>query len=238
LTCDNFYEKKQKKLPAQGYEGVMSGPSLKLFVKRKKTVHLRRRGYDSLMAKLDNWLWDVSLNDEKAFRDMFERYYANLCIYAKRFIQDLHTREDIIQDVFCAIWINREKINHTMPITNYLVTCVKHHCLNYLRRNDKYAFDEGLEPEKIPVYAEGEENMFFLHELEDMFNRTLAGLPEEYRIAFEMSRLENKPSGEIAEKLGVSVRTVERYRNKAIEILKTELKDYLPLLCLFLHVRL
>jgi RNA polymerase sigma-70 factor (ECF subfamily) len=204
----------------------------------KKTIYLLAKGLQLLMAKSDNWLWDTSLNDEKAFRQMFEYYYANLCVYAKRFIQNPDTREDIVQDVFCSIWINREKIDYNIPIANYLITSVKHHCLNYLRKNSKYELDEEFEIGKIPVYAENEENLFFLHELEEMFIRTLASLPEEYRIAFEMSRLENISTNEIAKILGVSVRTVERYRNKAIEILKTELKDYLPLICIFLHVRL
>ncbi|MDR0394163.1 MAG: RNA polymerase sigma-70 factor [Tannerella sp.] len=165
---------------------------------------------------------------------MFEHYYANLCVYAKRFIPDLATREDIVQDVFCSIWINRKKIDCSVPLTNYLMTSVKNHCLNYLRKNSKYEIGEKSELERIPLYAENDEELFFLHELEEMFAKTLAGLPEEYRIAFEMSKMKNKSTGEIAETLGVSVRTVERYRNKAIEILKTELKDYYPLICLLL----
>lgn len=190
------------------------------------------------MAKQNDWLRDVSLNDEIAFQQMFEHYYANLCMYAKRFIQDLNTREDIVQDVFCAIWINRKKIDYNIPITNYLVTSVKNNCLNYLRKHSSYDSHEETELEQIPVYADDNEEMFALQELEEMFTRTLASLPEEYRIAFEMSRMENKSTTEIAEILGVSVRTIERYRNKAIEILKTELKEYLPLIFLLLDIRL
>lgn len=186
------------------------------------------------MTNSDDWLFEISRNDEKVFRQMFEHYYADLCIYAKRFIQDLNTREDIVQDVFCSIWINRKKIDYSTPLTNYLITSVKHYCLNHLRKKSKYEFDDNFEIEKIPLYAEDEEDLFFLHELEELFTKTLASLPEEYRIAFEMSRLNDKSSKEIAETLGVSVRTVERYRNKATEILKTELKDYFPLICLLL----
>lgn len=58
----------------------------------------------------------------------------------------------------------------------------------------------------------------------------MAKLPPEYRLAFEMSRFEQKSTVEIAEAMGVSVKTIERYRNKATEILREELKDYLPLL--------
>lgn len=187
--------------------------------------------------RLDEWQLDVSLNDETAFRKMFERYYVDLCIFAKRYVSDLHTREDLVQDVFCAVWMNRIKIDSTIPIRNYLITSVKYHCLNYLRKSSKHEFHKEAEMENIPVYADRSDELYSLEELRGIFYRTLNSLPEEYRIAFEMSRMENKPSAEIAEKLGVSVRTVERYRNKAIEILKTELKDFLPLMIFLLSIR-
>jgi RNA polymerase sigma-70 factor (ECF subfamily) len=177
-----------------------------------------------------DWLWDASLNDETAFQQMFEYYYSDLCVYARRFIPDPDTREDIVQDVFCAIWVNRKKIDFSVPVTNYLVTSVKRHCINYLRKYKLHESDHELIIGHIPVYAEGNEDLFMLHELEDLFAKTLASLPEEYRIAFEMSKFENKSTSEIADALGVSVRTVERYRNKAVEILKIQLKDYLPLI--------
>ncbi|MDR0750284.1 MAG: RNA polymerase sigma-70 factor [Tannerellaceae bacterium] len=175
-------------------------------------------------------LWDFSLNDEVAFRKMFEYYYASLCIYAKRYVQELEIREDLIQDVFCSLWINRKRIDYSVPISNYLMTSVKNHCLNYLRKVAKQGFNDAADIEKLPVYAEESDHLFLLHELEELFNRALASLRKEYRIAFEMSRMEDKSTTEIAETLGVSVRTVERYRNKAIEILRTELKDYVLLL--------
>lgn len=190
------------------------------------------------MTARKDWLRDASSNDEEAFRQMFEYYYSDLCVYAKRFIPDPDIREDIVQDVFCAIWINRKQIDFSLPVTNYLLTSVKRRCLNYLRKQKLRESDQEAIIENIPVYAEDNENIFMLHELEDLFARTLASLPEEYRIAFVMSKMENKSTSEIAEKLGVSARTVERYRNKATEILRTQLKDYLPLLWIFLHIKL
>lgn len=177
-------------------------------------------------------LWQLSLNDEVSFKKMFEYYYANLCIYAKRYISDLSTREDLVQDMFCNLWINRDKIDYLMPVSNYLMISVRNQCLNHIRKNSKQEFDYEIQIEKLPLYAEVDSHLYLLQELEDIYNKTLASLPEEYRIAFVMSRMEDRPTAEIAETLGVSVRTVERYRNKAIELLRTELKDYLPLLSL------
>ena len=84
-----------------------------------------------------------------------------------------------------------------------------------------------------PIYSNGEEDIYTLNELEALLEQTLSKLPPEYRLAFELSRIEQKSMDEIAEIMGVSVRTVERYRDKALDILKKELKDYLPLLLFF-----
>lgn len=71
--------------------------------------------------------------------------------------------------------------------------------------------------------------MYSYQELSEKLRAALDKLPVEYRIAFEMSKLENRDLGEIASVLNVSTRTVERYRDKSIQILKEELKDFLPL---------
>lgn len=195
-------------------------------------------GDNSIKSGDKEWLYNIADN-ETAFRQMFDYYYAGLCLYAQRFIPDIATCKDLVQDTFCSIWINRKKIDYSIPVRNYLLTSVKNRCLNYLRKYEKLSFGQETELEKIPVYIEdNEEDLFLLRELEEKFTQILSGMPDEYRIAFEMSRMEDCPTSEIAEALGVSVRTVERYRNKAIEILKTELKDYLPLLYLLFNIRL
>lgn len=177
----------------------------------------------------NQWSHLISLGDKDAFREMFEYYYAALCVYARRYVEDIHACEDIVQDIFCSVWINRENLDCSLSIKSYLLTSVRNHCLNYLRsKNVKARSNDNIDDHLY--YSENMEDLLFLHELEDLLTEALAKLPTEYRIAFEMSRMENKLIEEIAERLQVSTRTVERYRNKALEILRKELKDYLPLL--------
>lgn len=111
---------------------------------------------------------------------------------------------------------------------NYLITATKNHSLNYLQRNHEEYVDQ-FSQEQIPIYAESGEELYTWEELQTLLREALAKLPENYRYVFEKNRFENKSYGEIAEDMQISIRTVERYKNKAIEILKTELKDYLPL---------
>jgi RNA polymerase sigma-70 factor (ECF subfamily) len=184
-------------------------------------------------AARELWMYNISLNDRTAFKEMFEYYYAALCVYARRFVKLADVSEDIVQDVFCAVWKNRCRMDYRISAKNYLAAAVKNHCLNYLRDRRHATFDELSQPENLS-YAENPDSVWMLDELEQLLAGALAKLPPEYRIAFELSRMEEQPVSEIARVMGVSVRTVERYRNRAVEILKTELKDYLPLVILLL----
>lgn len=182
---------------------------------------------------IDYLLWSISNKDDQtAYRSLFEQYYVALCQFARRYIDDQETREDIVQDVFFTIWEKRKTISPTISARNYLVTCVRNLCLNYLRDQGYKQDYETNTQKRIPAYVENQDDIYTLQELRELLNKTLAKLPPEYRLAFEMNRFENKSIEEIAEIMGVSDRTVKRYKSRAIEILKEELKDYLPLLML------
>lgn len=175
----------------------------------------------------------ISQNDDQiAYRSLFEHYYGALCLFAKRYIGDKAVREDIVQDVFFSIWVKRKMILANVSGKNYLITCVKNMSLNYLRKQGYKDDYLNSIKESMPTYAENLDDIYTLHELQTLLTKALAKLPVEYRMAFEMSRFEQKTSAEIAEAMNVSVRTVERYRSRATEILKEELKDYLPLFLL------
>ncbi len=184
---------------------------------------------------IDSLLLDITLRENRqAFRQLFECCYAPLCLYAKRFIDDFDTREDIVQEVFFQLWEKRKSIDFTSSARSYLITCVKNHCLNHLKRQ---AYQTALEQkviEQVPAYANKTEEIYSLTELTAMLQAALEKLPMEYRIAFEMNRLEGHSLEEVASALHVSTRTVERYRDKATQLLEYELKEFLPLLLVLL----
>lgn len=177
---------------------------------------------------VDRLLWNISAcDDEAAFRSLFNAYYPALYVYAKRFVEEKETREDIVQDVFFSLWENRKRIRVQTSARLYLTACVRNHCLNFLRRQHPQSYDVAG-GENIPVYAENGNDLYTLGELQTLLARALDKLPEAYRRVFELNRFEEKTYGEIADAMQLSVRTVERYKNKATEILKKELRDYLP----------
>ena len=179
--------------------------------------------------KADELLYEVSVKDcEKAFQSLFEAFYPLLCIYSKRYIEDLEIREDIVQEVFISVWEQRKMIRINTSAKNYLITSVRNGCVNYLRRNNKFQEMDAAEVENHPIYSDSGDEIYSLEELERMLNVALEKLPQEYRKVYELSRHGNLKNTEIADSLGVSVKTVERHKKRINALLRKELKDFLP----------
>jgi RNA polymerase sigma-70 factor (ECF subfamily) len=180
-------------------------------------------------ADLDTLLLNIAFNDDrKAYQTLFEQSYAPLCLFAGRFLSDRASREDIVQDVLFALWVRRKQLAFPVSAKSYLTAAVKNHCLNYLRRQEYH--DDYLKEQLADEPYAAPDDLYNIRELYECLNRALDKLPEAYRLAFLLSRFEGRSATEIAAMMQVSVRTVERYRERALLILRRELKDYLPLL--------
>lgn len=186
------------------------------------------------MLSVDALFWKMAMkDDEDAFRLLFVNFFPSLTVFARRYVSDLETSEDIVQDTFLKIWKNRKKLEITTSTRNFLVTTVKNSCVDYLRKKETEArYHEYTSQDKEQLYSE--EDIFTLKELEEMVNSALEKLPENIRQIFEKSRFEGKTYREIAEECSISVKTVESYMTRALKHLRSELKDYLPFYVLFL----
>ena len=85
---------------------------------------------------------------------------------------------------------------------------------------------------KAPIYETEADSVYTLDELYRMLYETLNKLPENYRTVFVKSFFEGKTHAEIAEEMNLSVKSINRYKQKTMELLRNELKDYLPLFLL------
>lgn len=169
----------------------------------------------------------IKKGDSSAFSVVFTRYYADLVMFANIFIRDKETSEEIVQDVFIKLWENRNKITITTSLKSFLLKSVQNKCIDRLRHlkiRDKY---QSLVSEH-PLLFENKTEDYILHsELEKNLEIALKKLPDEISNTFLLSRFEGFTYNEIAEKLDISVRTVEVRVSKALVLLRDCLKDYL-----------
>lgn len=183
---------------------------------------------------IDELMKDVlENNSHRAFRQLFETFYPALCVFGKRYIESDEVVEDIIQEIFVMLWENRSKINIRTSVKNYLMTMTRNSCLNYLQ-HEKIVKEYVLEKEIENAEAVNEcDELLLLAELKKLFDDTLNALPVEYRKVFIMSRVHDRNYREIAEEMGISVKTVGRYKDKVDKILAESLKDYVTAIIFF-----
>ncbi len=170
---------------------------------------------------------------ESRFKNLFEQYYAPFCLYARRFINEGAVCEDIVSDVFAALWRKRDELELEPSTTiAYLKTSVRNNCLNYLKhQNHVYDYEE-LCKVAPPMYEMSPDSVYTLMELYEMLHASLNKLPENYRKVFTLYFFEGKTHAEIAQEMDLSVKSIDRYKQKVMEMLRAELKDYLPCLIL------
>lgn len=183
--------------------------------------------------KTDMLFRKVSLqDDEEAFRILFYDFFAPLCVFAHRYLEEMETCEDIVQETFYRIWKNRKELDIQTSARNFLITSVRNACLDLIRKQEieKRWIEKRLEEDTEEEY----EDLYTTQELESLLNQALDKLPEQIASTFRMNRFDGKTYVEIAEEKQISVKTVEAYMTRALKFLRIELKDYLPIL-LFLY---
>jgi len=168
-------------------------------------------------------------SDKSAFSVIFTNYYADLVRFSFRFTKNPDVSEELVQDVFVKLWENRSKLFIQSSIKSYLLKSVQNRSLDWLRhKNIKQKYASSVLGNT--VLSDNETENFVLHsELESNLEKALSNIPVQYAEVFRMSRFEFLNHSEIAEKLEVSVRTVEVRISKALLCLRDELKDYLVL---------
>ncbi len=164
-------------------------------------------------------------DDKTAVDDLFAFYYPRLYQFSKSILKMESEIEDVLQEVFLKIWLNRHKINHAETFNAYIYTITKHEVLNLIRSKLK---DHNFR-EQLYLYAVAEEYQFQskleFEEIKSGIDRIVSNLPEKRQQIFILSRTNGLSNKEIAQQLGISEKTVEDHITHAIRKIKSSLKE-------------
>lgn len=159
--------------------------------------------------------------DPLSFEILFQKYYVRFYNFVLNLTKNAQTAEDIVQNVFMKIWINRKNLRPDQSIHNYIYVLSKHEVLNHIRDRKVYTQVERLVMAEQPYEAVTDQNME-LKELDDRIRKFIAAMPEQRRKVFLLSRYRGMGNKAIAELMGLSVRTVDRHINLALTSLRKE----------------
>lgn len=174
--------------------------------------------------------------DEATFEQVFKTHFKNLHAYACSYVGDEADAEEIVQQVFFKLWERAENISINSSVAAYLYRAVHNESLNHLKHK-KVRSDHRLHVAyRMNQETDTASGKVQHQELEERFREALKELPEQCRTIFQMSRFEDLKYREIADRLDISVKTVENQMGKALKILRAKLVDFITLLILFFQL--
>ena len=176
-------------------------------------------------------LESLGSGNEHAFEEIYNRYWERLYKNASNILRDEDQSTDVVQEIFISLWTKRE-VTSIDNLAGYLHRAVKFQIANVIRHQKirESFFDEvkalSLRIENYDPYDQCE--------LLEVLDKGVDDLPEKCRKIFELSRRENLSHKEIADRLGISLRTVENQISIALKRLRVTVSDFLAVALLLL----
>jgi len=174
----------------------------------------------------DTLIQSFKNGSNKAFTEIYNRYWKKLFTAAANKLDNHEEAEDIVQQIFVSIWLRREQLDIHAQLHSYLAVAVRYRVFKALnaRSKHKHCGDDVLESALLNIPDDSTRQWLQFDETNMRVNNLVATLPEKCRLIFEMSRLEGHSHKQIASELKLSEKTVEWYIGKAIKVIKKGLK--------------
>lgn len=177
------------------------------------------------------------------FKDIYVTYFLRMKYFACEYVVSEEEAGNIVQEVFTKLLEKKELLTYDINLIAFLFTSVKNGCMDYLRHKiveqnavtkirEEYQITLRMKLASLEVF---DENMFAVEDIEALLSKAIDSLPNKCREIFIKSKIEGRKQKEIAEELNISLKTVENQMSIAYKKLKSELKDYLPLLWFLLY---
>lgn len=164
--------------------------------------------------------------DEDAFCELYATYKNRLIYFAMRFLKSREYAEDVFQDAFTVVWQSRRFINPDASFSSYLYTIMRNRILNQLRNAaNEEKLKESILSQALD-YTEDTKREVMLNDLKSLISHALQQLTPRQREIFEMSREAQLSHKEIADKLDISVNTVQEHISISLKLIRTYLIKY------------
>jgi RNA polymerase sigma-70 factor, ECF subfamily len=171
----------------------------------------------------------VKTGDLEAFETLFTRYQPSLLRSIVFHVRDIDAAHDIVQETFVRVWQSRTSLKPSLSFQALIYRIG----INLVRDTARHAETRrrtaaDVPPPVAPNDADPEDAARHVLLLEALSRTMREDLPERCRAVFQLSRLEGLSIPEVAERLGISVKTAENQLTKALRIVRRALRHHLP----------
>lgn len=169
-----------------------------------------------------------TLVNANAIETLFREHYEGLSRYAFSILKDQEEAEDVVQKLFVKLWEKRNDLEIWKDIKSYLYRSTYNASLNEIKRIKRHTLYETSDKENAFQSDHDASSKVMNEELEKHIESAIQSLPTKCGEVFRLSRFKEYSYKEIAEKLDISVKTVENHMGKALKLMREELEEYLP----------
>lgn len=175
----------------------------------------------------------VRLGDGAAFEALFGEYYIPLCTFVDSYVHERAVAEDLVQDLFCALWRRREGWTPLGGVRGYLFAAARHRALSHLRHEEVVerattrCREAGLSPALGTAGVDGA-LAAETSQIGSAYRCAVQRLPERTRVAVTLRWEHGMSHAEIARVLGVSVKGVEAQMGRALRHLRVAMAAFRP----------
>ena len=153
--------------------------------------------------------------NHKAFETIFIAYYNKTKTFIDGYIKSEPDAEELTEDLFVNLWINRHSIDTSKSFNSYLHTIARNAAINFLNHNQETGYSSTSEEDLIAK------------ELEMLIDELVGGMPEQRRMIYTLSRNEGLSNAEIAERLNTTKRNVESQLSLALKEIRKVISCFL-----------
>ena len=179
-----------------------------------------------MILKEQQQLRKIRRGDIESFEKLFHAFYPALLRYAETLVRKTEIGEEVVQDVFYNVWKNRDSIRITQSWKGYLYRSVYNNSMMHLRKKRReFSLEDGLFPEKDGGSPNPIQELEY-QEISAVISDTIGRLPERTREIFLLNRQEGLKYREIAERLSISIKTVEANMGKALSALRESVEKH------------
>ncbi len=183
-----------------------------------------------------NLLQQVSEGNEQAFRQLFDTYKNKLYFYILKITESEDVAEDVVQNIFLKLWINRANLIQIQNLNAYLYRMSHNYAINGLKRmaRETLALAEIIKQE-AKSYNSADENVIH-KDVQQLLNKAIEQLPTKQKLVFKMSWNEGLKQEEIAQRLNISILTVKKHKGEALRKIRENIHTLYGLSGLIFYV--